>query len=462
MAAAQIDMIQKRVRAAVTVKAADTKPSGPPSDAIRQVLVVDDSRLQRRILLASLKRWGFTVHEAESAEEALTLCQEISPDLVMSDWMMPGMKGPEFCREFRNMTRDSYGYFILLTSKSEKDAIAHGLDAGADDFLTKPVNAEELRARISAGERILRMERELIEKNRLVESTLHELQTLYDSLDSDLIEAKKLQQSLVSDRYRDFGMAEVSMLLQSSGHVGGDLVGRFDVSPTRIGIYGIDVSGHGVSSALMTARLAGYLSSTSPEQNIALTKQHDGSYVPLPPSETLAILNQLILSEIETELYFTMVLADVDLETGHVTMAQAGHPHPVVQRANGSVEMLGSGGLPVGLIEGAEYDQFDVSLAAGDRLMIYSDGVVECADSDGALLGDEGLETILRELRQTRGMACLESIIWKLSAFASDRDFDVSRAAGVQASRHNALTKCLSPEFSSSVAATSGLAQMTV
>ena len=137
--------------------------------------------------------------------------------------MMPGMTGPEFCREFRQMTRDSYGYFILLTSKSEKDAIAHGLDAGADDFLTKPVNAGELRARISAGERILRMERELTEKNRLISSTLDELQAVYDSLDNDLIEAKKLQQSLVSDRYRDFGSAEVSMLLQSCGHVGGDL-----------------------------------------------------------------------------------------------------------------------------------------------------------------------------------------------------------------------------------------------
>ena len=397
-------------------------------NAIRQVLVVDDSRLQRRILSASLKRWGFEVREAASASEALEICQKHPPDLVISDWMMPGMCGPEFCREFRQMARDTYGYFILLTSKSEKDAIAHGLDAGADDFLTKPVNAAELRARISAGERILRMERELTEKNRLVKSTLDELQAVYDSLDSDLVEAKKLQQSLVSDRYRDFGPAEVSMLLQSCGHVGGDLVGMFTVSPTRIGVYGIDVSGHGISSALMTARLAGYLSSASPEQNVALERNGAGEFTPRPPSETIKILNQLFLSEIETELYFTMVLADVDLETGQVTMAQAGHPHPVIQRANGKVELLGQGGLPVGLIEGADYDQFDLSMGPGDRLMICSDGVVECTDGHGKLLGDDGLVTMLTELRQTRGTACLESIIWKLSNFAEDQDFadDVS------------------------------------
>ncbi|MRU15567.1 fused response regulator/phosphatase [Roseovarius sp. A21] len=395
---------------------------------MRRVLVVDDSRAQRRILSASLQRWGFSVREAASGLEALTICRDDPPDLVMSDWMMPGMDGLEFCREFRAMRRDSYGYFILLTSKSGKEEIAHGLDAGADDFLTKPVNASELRARIAAGDRILRMERELTEKNRLVKSTLDELQSLYDALDNDLIEAKKLQQSLVSDRHRDFGPAEVSLMLRSSGHVGGDLVGFFPVTSTRIGLYGIDVSGHGISSALMTARLAGYLSAVSPDQNVALRRMPDGSYALKPPGETIAALNQMVLNEMETEHYFTLLLADVNLSTGKVTMAQAGHPYPALQRANGRVEMIGTGGLPVGLIDGAEYEDFEVTMAPGDRLMIHSDGVVECADPAGALLDDPGLAQILAELRQTRGMACLESLVWKLVDFAHTDDLtdDVS------------------------------------
>lgn len=395
---------------------------------IRRVLVVDDSRLQRRILTASLQRWGFEVQEAESGDHALTLCRDNPPDLVMSDWMMPGLSGLEFCKEFRQMSRDHYGYFILLTSKSDKDEVALGLDAGADDFLTKPVNAAELRARISAGARILRMERELTEKNRLIKTTLDELQTLYDLLDSDLLEAKKLQQSLVSERYRDYGPAEVSLMLHSAGHVGGDLVGTFPISDQRIGLYGIDVSGHGISSALMTARLAGYLSSSVPEQNLALRKTADGCFVARPPSEVIANLNRLIMSEMETEHYFTLLLADVDLASGKVIMAQAGHPYPALQRANGQVEFVGLGGLPVGLIDGAEYQQFEVTMAPGDRLLIHSDGIIECADTSGALLDDMGLASILRDLRQTRGMACLESLIWKLSEFAGDADFadDVS------------------------------------
>ncbi|WP_306151222.1 PP2C family protein-serine/threonine phosphatase [Roseovarius sp. MMSF_3281] len=398
------------------------------NSAIRNILIVDDSRVQRRILCASLQRWGFAVREAESGLEALDVCRDHPPDLVMSDWMMPGMDGLDFCREFRAMPRESYGYFILLTSKSGKQDIAHGLDAGADDFLTKPVNASELRARIAAGDRILRMERELTEKNRLVKSTLDELQSLYDALDSDLIEAKKLQQSLVSDRSRDFGTAEVSLLLRSRGHVGGDLVGFFPISATRVGLYGIDVSGHGISSALMTARLAGYLSAVTPDQNVALYRMPNGEFAPKPPGETIAALNQVILNEMETEHYFTLLLADVNMSTGKVKMAQAGHPYPALQRASGQVEMIGIGGLPVGLIDGAEYQDFEVTMSPGDRLMIHSDGVVECADPEGTLLDDRGLCRILEELRQTRGTACLESLVWKLVEHAQTDDFtdDVS------------------------------------
>ena len=167
--------------------------ANPANDAApgeaRVVLVVDDSRLQRKILQASLSRWGYRVFEADSGGQALEVCRQVQPDMVISDWMMPGMDGLEFCKAFRAMKRDSYGYFILLTSKSEKDEVAEGLDNGADDFLTKPVNPSELRARLNAGERILSMERELTQKNRLVKETLEKLQSLYESIDNDLLEA---------------------------------------------------------------------------------------------------------------------------------------------------------------------------------------------------------------------------------------------------------------------------------
>ncbi|MGO4851933.1 PP2C family protein-serine/threonine phosphatase [Phaeovulum sp. W22_SRMD_FR3] len=384
---------------------------------MRRVLVVDDSRMQRRILTAQLSRAGYEVVEAGSGEEALAICETMQPDLVLSDWMMPGMSGLDFCRAFRQMRRDSYGYFVLLTSKNEKGEVALGLESGADDFLSKPVSGDELRARLAAGERILRMERELKAKNRLVTATLSELQGLYDSVDRDLQEARKLQQSLVKERHRSFGNAEVSLLLRPSGHVGGDLVGFFPINARRVGVYGIDVSGHGITSALMTARLAGYLSGTSPEQNIALVQTEYGIYDARPPAELAAYLNELVLEEMRTESYFTLIYADIDLITGHVEMVQAGHPHPAVQRADGSIEFLGLGGLPVGLIDGAEYDGFSTVLRPGDRLFMMSDGITEAANPAGDLLGEIGLSRIMDRNRNLRGAAFLEAAVWELSDY---------------------------------------------
>lgn len=392
------------------------------------VLVVDDSGLQRRILAASLTRWGYRVTEAGSGQDALAVCQTDPPDLVLSDWMMPGMDGLDFCRAFRNLPREEYGYFLLLTSKSEKEDVALGLDCGADDFLTKPVNPAELRARISAGTRIIGMQRQLTEKNRLIGSTLKELQVLYDALDSDLVEARKLQQSLVRERFRDFGGAQVSLLLRPSGHVGGDLVGFYPAGDTRVGLFAIDVSGHGISSALMTARLAGYLSSASAEYNVALTRRADGSHAPLPPARVVETLNRLVLEELQTEHYFTLLLADLDLATGRVVMVQAGHPHPLIQRVDGRLEVLGQGGLPVGLIDSAGFHEFDCTLSPGDRLVILSDGVLECPDPQNALLGNDGIARMLERLRSMTGGSFLEAMIWHLTEHAGGRDFpdDVS------------------------------------
>jgi len=389
-----------------------------PAATQRQVLVVDDSRMQRRILAAQLAQAGYRVLEAGTGEEALSICAAEEPDMVLSDWVMPGMSGLDLCRAFRAMERKGYGYFVLLTSKTEKGEVATGLESGADDFLAKPVRGDELRARLAAGERILRMERDLQEKNRLLTDTLRELQDLYGSVERDLQEARKLQQSLVKERHRSFGTAEVSLLLRPSGHVGGDLVGFFPINARRVGLYAIDVSGHGITSALMTARLAGYLSGTSPQQNIALIQSEYGIYDARPPAALAAYMNAVVLEEMKTDSYFTLVYADVDLFTGRAVMVQAGHPHPVVQRADGQVEFLGSGGLPVGLIEGARFDSFETVLAPGDRLFMMSDGVTEAADIDGNLLGEDGLCTLMHRNSGLRGETFLEALMWDLATYS--------------------------------------------
>jgi len=384
---------------------------------------VDDSKAQRRILRAYLTRWGFHVLEAASGEDALEICRSHDIDLVLSDWMMPGMNGLEFCAAFRRATPDRYGYFILLTSKSEKGEVAHGLEMGADDFLTKPVSATELRARITAGERILRMERELTKKNILIREALEEISTLYDSLDRDLAEARNLQTALVQETSRDYGGAHVSLLLRPSGHVGGDLVGVFDIAPGRFGVFAIDVSGHGVASALMTARIAAYLSGGSPDQNIALRQMPDGSVAPRAPADVARRLDRLIRESIQTELYFTMMLGHFEIATGRGVFAQCGHPHACLQRARGKVEFIGRGGLPIGLVPRGSWENFELRLAPGERLLLASDGITECTDSRGRQLGEQGLARLMRRNRRLKGETFLDALMWDLSNCVEDGNF---------------------------------------
>ena len=414
--------------AMVAVMTATPDPTAPAADAAAHVLVVDDSKAQRRVLALQLGRWGYRVTEAASGEEAMALVVENDFGMILSDWMMPGMTGLEFCKAFRALQREGYSYFILLTSKSGKTEVADGLENGADDFLSKPVNFDELRARLRAGERILSMQSELVEKNQMIGATLGELQKIYDSLDRDLIEARKLQQTLVRDRFRDYGTGQASLMLRPSGRVGGDLVGSFLIDSHRLAVYSVDVSGHGVASAMMTARLAGLLSGSSVDQNIALRQMPDGTRGAWSPEIVAERLNRVMLEDMQVDQYFTMAYAEIDLLTGQTKMVQAGHPYPVILQPSGETQVLGNGGMPIGLIAGADYALTEFTLAPGDRLVIVSDGVTECPDSSEAELGTEGFLQMLTKNAELPSTALLEALIWDLGQYSGRDEFpdDVS------------------------------------
>jgi len=408
----------------------DSAPDLDGTASSHRVLVVEDSQAQRKVIALLLRRWGFEVLEASSGEEALEIVGETQIDIVISDWVMPGMSGPVLCETLRALNEERYTYFILLSSKSEKAEIAQGLGHGADEFVTKPVNPQELRARIRAGERILEMQSELHDKNALLTTTLDELRALYDLLDRDLVEARHLQQSLVPERFLNYNGADVSLLLRPSGHVGGDLVGSFRVNESRFCAYSIDVSGHGIASALMTARLAAHLSGSMPENNVALMIDDLGFYSMRPTDEICHELNRILLEEMETEQYFTMVIADVDLRAGTARMTQAGHPESLVIRKDNSIEFVGTGSMPIGLLPEPVFESFEIQIAKGDRIFMYSDGFVECPDQDDVQLGDDGLVQMVERQRGASGEAFLEAVVWELSEYRGDQNFpdDVSAA----------------------------------
>lgn len=132
-----------------------------------RILIAEDDPVSRCLLEATLVKSGYEVIVTTNGEEAWEALQRDSPPVAILDWMMPGLDGVEVCRRVRAIQTPTPTYLILLTAKSEKQDIVHGLEAGADDYVTKPFDRLELQSRVSVGLRIAELQRNLA--NRIVD-----------------------------------------------------------------------------------------------------------------------------------------------------------------------------------------------------------------------------------------------------------------------------------------------------
>jgi two-component system cell cycle response regulator len=134
-----------------------------PTNARKRILIAEDDPVSRRLLELFLVKWGFEVAVATTGTEALTMLERMdAPRLAILDWMMPGMEGVQVCQKLRESSDRPYVYVLLLTARTQKEDLLQGLESGADDYLTKPFDSQELRARLHVGQRILDLQDQLI------------------------------------------------------------------------------------------------------------------------------------------------------------------------------------------------------------------------------------------------------------------------------------------------------------
>ena len=177
-------------------------------------------------------------------------------------------------------TPDLYIYFILLTSRSTKAEMLQAFQQGADDFLSKPIAAIELHARVTAAARLLDTQRKLKLKNRQIKAALRKTQALNAAMDKDLLAAQQLQTALIHNRHRRFGRFDIAALVENTGPVGGDLAGFFTIGATHIGFYIADVSGHDIGTARFNLGAPLFCPGWSPLPNSAGKKGHVSPYWP--------------------------------------------------------------------------------------------------------------------------------------------------------------------------------------
>jgi sigma-B regulation protein RsbU (phosphoserine phosphatase) len=282
--------------------------------------------------------------------------------------------GLELCRRIRAARLDRYVYVILCTARNTKADLIEGIGAGADDFLPKPVDFAELNVRLRTATRILNLERDLADNNRKLSEANAEIE-------KDLKAAALVQTSLLPQGPCPVPGVRSAWVFLPSGLLAGDTFGYFPLGEGRLGFYQLDVSGHGAPAAMLSVTLSRAL---LPGEGSPVLREREGSRISAP-HEVIAALNERFQDA--GGRYFTILYGVLDAEARSLRFSQAGHPNPVHVRPSGRARFVGEGGFPAGMVAGMDYTSQDLAFPRGDRLLLYSDGLTECANPAGERFG---------------------------------------------------------------------------
>jgi len=407
--------------------------------------------LQRRLTEAGhAVRWG------ETGADALAMARERRPDIIISDIEMPVMTGYEFCKAVKTDPALRTVPFILLSTLADPIDIIRGLDAGADNYVTKPYEPEFLLGRmqsllatplspteaetdtatldvtlagqqfrvkagrqqvlnllVSTFENAVAKNQELVVANQDLSVARDNLQRTNAELTDlnarisqinaqmvrDLEAAAKVQQSLLPAADVTIPATQVAWRYVPCHSLAGDFLNIFQLDDEHVGLFVVDVSGHGVPSSLMAVTVGRFLTPKVSDQSLLVRQGSDGRIVVARPAEVATQLNKLFQADEFSGLYFTIVYGVLHLPTGRLDYVSGGHPALVHVPAGGSPEFHAVEGFPIAFVPDVDYEQHSLQLAPGDRVYFYSDGVPEAMDKERQQLGDQALSDVLAATR---------------------------------------------------------------
>ena len=356
---------------------------------------MDDDAATRFLFTSRLGSWGNQVTPAANGREAWELLTRDHFDLVISDWNMPEIDGLELCRLIRNSADAPYRYVILCTGNDQRADFITGMDAGADDFMVKPVDTGELRARLRAAERILELQAGLEAQNRSLRKLNEQLQTAYQTIQRDLDAAAAMQLRLFPKTPCLSHGVRLEWLMIASSFLAGDMLNYFVVDDRYLVFYQLDVSGHGTPAALLSVTLHQLLSAESGSPIFDASAGSKGQRRMIAPGKLVGELNRRFQGH-DGE-YFTILYGILDTKNGDLRFCQAGHPTPLYQSADGELHSVGDGGFPVGMWPEMDYDETAIRLLPGERLFLYSDGISECRNAAGEPFSSNRLQDLLQK-----------------------------------------------------------------
>ena len=329
-----------------------------------QILVIDDDTAVQELLRRTLKKQGYEVTVASNGEDGVAQAQKLRPALIICDWIMPRLTGIDVCRRVKADPELSTTRFFLLTSLGSIADRVKGLDAGADDFISKPIELNELQARVRAGLRLHQLSRDL--------------KIAKQSLEAELAEAAEYVQSLLPDPMTEPISIEAKFI--PSRQLGGDCFDYNWLDADYLAIYLLDVAGHGLRAALPSVAVLNLLRSRA-LPNIDYYK----------PSDVLRALNTTFQMSYQNDKYFTIWYGVYNRISRQLVYASAGHPPAVLisqsPASTAKIQRLKTPGMPVGMFPDAPYVDNCCDVEDLSSLYIFSDGVYEIHQPDGNIWG---------------------------------------------------------------------------
>ena len=373
------------------------------------ILVADDDPTSRRLLVRTLSNAGFTCRESADGVETLKLVQAQVPGLLLLDFDMPGLNGAEVLKRLRADHDPAIAQLpaIMLTGHGGEESEVRCLEAGADDFVTKPINSAVLRARIETQLRLRSMRNQLQQQN-------DELEAWRANLERDLAAARLTQQSLIPQKPPRLEGWDVAAVYRPVIQVGGDIYGWLRMADGRTLFWIADATGHGASAALLTT--------------LAKLLFHHGSVEHHMPTDIMRAVNDDFRSIFGARSFMTAMCVALDPKTGRATVVGAGHPPLLIARRDGETQAIRSSAPPLGLLDSSHFPETNIELAPGDAFFLYTDGLYGAEQPDASRSTPMDLAQMLKP-RGLSAQALLASVIEQATSGNGDKPLPDDLAA---------------------------------
>jgi sigma-B regulation protein RsbU (phosphoserine phosphatase) len=301
---------------------------------------------------------------------------------------MPKFNGVEVLKKARISFTPLELPIIMMTARGEAKDIIAALELGANDYITKPIDFPIAFARIQTHLLLNKSFREIEELKQNLGDKNEKLETANRRLNRDLEAAAAIQQAQLPDDLPIFPGVNFAWIFEPHEKLAGDMLHVFPIGTNKVGFFVLDVSGHGAPAALLSVTVSRHITGLQGEAGNKLLEK---------PEKILASLNQKFTMDNMGDNFFTIAYCVLDLTTLELIYCLAGHPGMIYLPKGSNPTVLDKPAIPIGLFDDSVYSEEKLQLHDGDRLVLYSDGIIEAVDPEKQSFGKDNLKNSLHK-----------------------------------------------------------------